>query len=83
MSPSPQAGASAVRLAVIDTDSGFLQVLTRRLDARGWRHRVVGGAIPAEEVLLSLHGPQQESWTWNEGHRDQVVALARLVPLEE
>src|SRR5688500_4772944 len=51
MSPSPQAGASAVRLAVIDTDSGFLQVLTRRLDARGWRHRVVGGAIPAEEVV--------------------------------
>src|SRR5688500_11933469 len=51
MSSRPQAGAAAVRLAVIDTDSGFLQVLSRRLEARGWRHRVVGGAIPVEDVV--------------------------------
>jgi DNA-binding response OmpR family regulator len=40
-----------MRLAVIDSDSGFLTVLTKRLDAAGWQHRVLAGPVPAEELL--------------------------------
>jgi DNA-binding response OmpR family regulator len=39
------------RLAVIDTDSGFLRVLTRRLEAGGWEYRVFGGPVPADELV--------------------------------
>ena len=39
------------RLAVIDTDSGFLHVLTRRLEAGGWEYRVFGGPVPADELV--------------------------------
>jgi DNA-binding response OmpR family regulator len=51
MSTSPSSGASAVRLAVIDSDSGFLQVLTRRLDGLGWQHRVLATAVPLEDLV--------------------------------
>ena len=36
----------ALRVAVIDGDSGFVQVLTKRLDRLGWEHRVLTGARP-------------------------------------
>lgn len=39
------------RLAVIDTDSGFVTVLAKRADAAGWQMRVAAGAIPAEELV--------------------------------
>ncbi len=39
------------RLAVIDTDSGFVRVLTRRLDAAGWEYRVFSSQVPADELV--------------------------------
>jgi DNA-binding response OmpR family regulator len=51
MSNSAQAGPASIRLAVIDSDSGFLQVLTRRLDGVGWQYRVLAGAVPLDEVV--------------------------------
>jgi DNA-binding response OmpR family regulator len=61
-----------VRLAVIDTDSGFLRVLTKRLDAAGWECRVLSGGVPTEELVamklnallvdLSVLGP--EGWSF-------------------
>ncbi|TMK42225.1 MAG: response regulator transcription factor [Actinobacteria bacterium] len=62
MNERPQAGLRVVgaarpsatgpiRLAVLDRDSGFLHVLTKRLDALGWEHRVVPGAVPLETVV--------------------------------
>jgi DNA-binding response OmpR family regulator len=47
MSSSP----GTVRLAVIDSDSGFLRVLTRRFDAAAWEYRVFAGTVPAEELV--------------------------------
>ena len=41
----------ALRVAVIDRDTGFLQVLGKRLDAAGWQHRVLNGAVPADELV--------------------------------
>src|SRR2546423_8440070 len=40
-----------IRLAVIDTDSGFVKVLTKRLEAAGWQHRVVASAVPPDELV--------------------------------
>jgi DNA-binding response OmpR family regulator len=61
-----------VRLAVIDTDSGFVQVLTKRLDAAGWECRVLSGGVPTEELVamklnallvdLSVLGP--DGWSF-------------------
>jgi two-component system response regulator RegX3 len=40
-----------VRLAVIDDDSGFLRVLTRRFDAAGWEYRVHSSSIPPDDLV--------------------------------
>jgi DNA-binding response OmpR family regulator len=67
---STQSGA--VRLAVIDTDSGFVRVLTKRLDAAGWECRVLSSSVPTDELVamklnallvdLSVLGP--EGWSF-------------------
>jgi DNA-binding response OmpR family regulator len=48
---APAAAAAPLRVAVIDSDSGFLQVLTRRLDAVGAQHRVLGSAVAPDELV--------------------------------
>src|SRR5689334_4021178 len=65
---SSAADAAPLRLAVIDTDSGFLQVLTKRLERLSWEHRVLASAVPIETVVamrlnaivvdLAVLGPQ-------------------------
>ncbi|MGH2981508.1 MAG: response regulator transcription factor [Solirubrobacterales bacterium] len=45
------ADTEANRLAVIDTDSGFITVLSRRLEAAGWQHRVLATPVPPEELV--------------------------------
>jgi DNA-binding response OmpR family regulator len=40
-----------LRLAVIDTDSGFLQVLDKRLERLGWEHRTLASAVPVETIV--------------------------------
>ncbi len=60
-----------VRLAILDSDSGFLQVLTKRLGAAGWQHRVLASPVPLDALVamrlnavvldLAVLGPQ----AWN------------------
>ena len=45
--------ATPVRLAVIDVDSGFVQVLTKRLESHGWQFRVLG-SVPRVEDLVAM-----------------------------
>jgi DNA-binding response OmpR family regulator len=40
-----------IRLAVIDTDSGFLTVLAKRAEAAGWQLRQAGSAVPPQELV--------------------------------
>jgi DNA-binding response OmpR family regulator len=48
----PAASArSSIRLAVLDADSGFLRVLTKRLDAVGWQHRVLASPLPLDTMV--------------------------------
>jgi DNA-binding response OmpR family regulator len=78
---------SAIRLAVIDSDTGFLQVLGKRLQGLGWPYRVVGGAIPLDSlVALRLNavvvdpavlGPQ--GWTYVEKLCERMPGLGVIV----
>jgi DNA-binding response OmpR family regulator len=40
-----------IRLAVVDTDSGFVRVLANRLDALGWQFRAVEAPLPPHELV--------------------------------
>jgi DNA-binding response OmpR family regulator len=40
-----------IRLAVIDSDSGFVTVLAKRTEAAGWQLRQSTGGIPPEELV--------------------------------
>jgi DNA-binding response OmpR family regulator len=45
------ARTAPLRLAIIDSDSGFLHVVEKRVRARGWQQRVLPGAVPIEELV--------------------------------
>ena len=51
--PDPGQGAPAtasVRLAIVDSDSGFVRVLSNRVGAVGWRAEVLSSPPPVEEL---------------------------------
>ncbi len=66
--------AASLRIAVLDRDSGFIQVLSKRLDRLAWEHRVLASPVPADQVVsmrlsalvvdLAVLGPQ--AWEWLE-----------------
>jgi DNA-binding response OmpR family regulator len=72
----PQGGhaGAPLRLAVLDRDSGFLQVLGKRLDRLGWEHRVLASPVGPDTLVamrlsaividLAILGPQ--AWDWLE-----------------
>ena len=47
---APASAPAAARLAIIDSDSGFVRVLAKRIGAVGWRAHVLGSAPPVEEI---------------------------------
>jgi DNA-binding response OmpR family regulator len=71
---SSGSSASSMRIAVLDRDSGFIQVLSKRMDRLGWEHRVLGSPVPTDAVAamrlsalvvdLTVLGPQ--AWEWLE-----------------
>jgi DNA-binding response OmpR family regulator len=76
-----------LRLAVIDTDSGFLQVLGKRLERLEWEHRVLASAVPVETVVamrlsalvidLTTLGPQ--GWEYLERVCAELPGLGVIV----
>jgi len=79
--------AAALRVAVIDGDSGFVQVLTKRLDRLGWEHRVLSGGPPVDRLVamrlgalvidLALLG--QHAWEYLERVAGELPALPIIV----
>ena len=67
---SSAGGASSLRIAVLDRDSGFIQVLGKRMDRLGWEHRVLASPVPTDAIAsmrlsaLVVLGPQ--AWEWLE-----------------
>jgi DNA-binding response OmpR family regulator len=63
-----------LRVAVIDRDSGFIQVLSKRMERLGWEQRVLASPVPGEALAsmrlsaviidLAVLGPQ--AWEWLE-----------------
>jgi DNA-binding response OmpR family regulator len=49
--PFELASDPTTRLAVIDTDSGFVTVLAKRAEAAGWLLRTSGGAVPPDQLV--------------------------------
>jgi DNA-binding response OmpR family regulator len=47
---APATAPAAVRLAVVDSDSGFVRVLSNRVGAVGWRAEVLASPPPVEEL---------------------------------
>src|SRR6476469_8558828 len=72
--PSTAFGSAHMRVAVLDTDSGFLQVLGKRLERLGWEQRVLASPVPTDTVVamrlnaividLAVLGPQ--AWDYLE-----------------
>src|SRR3954463_13899315 len=66
------AGQAGIRLAVIDSDTGFLQVLGKRLEGAGWPYRVLASPVPLDAWVamrlnavvldLAVLGPQ--GWSY-------------------
>jgi S1-C subfamily serine protease len=43
----------------------------------------LNGAVPAEEIVLSLQEGRSDSWVWVPSLKDMVIDLARTVPVKE
>jgi DNA-binding response OmpR family regulator len=79
--------SSSLRIAVLDRDSGFIQVLSKRLDRLAWEHRVLASPVPADAVVsmrlsalvvdLAVLGPQ--AWSWLERLCDALPELGIVV----
>ena len=84
---SAAAVGGALRVAVSDGDSGFVAVLTKRLDRLGWEHRVLAGAVPVDRLVsmrlgalvldLALLGPH--GWEYLERVTRELPALPVIV----
>jgi len=67
-------GQPPIRMAVLDSDTGFLQVLAKRLDGAGWQYRVLASPVPLDAMVAmrlnavvldpSVLGPQ--GWNYLE-----------------
>jgi DNA-binding response OmpR family regulator len=56
MNDTTSVGAAPLRVAISDGDTGFVQVLTKRLDRLGWEYVVLTGAVPVERLVAMRLG---------------------------
>ena len=81
------APTAALRVAVIDGDTGFVQVLTKRLDRLGWEHRVLSGPLPVDRLVamrlgalvIDLAQLGQHAWEYLERVASELPALPIVV----
>ncbi len=77
----------STRIAVLDRDTGFLQVLANRLESVGWRHRVVASPVPPDQLAamrldavvvdLTVLGP--DAWRYLDMLCTKLPSLAVVV----
>jgi DNA-binding response OmpR family regulator len=82
-----QRSRNRLRLAAIDRDPGFMQVLANRLDTLGWDHRALSTPVTAEALIairlnalvvdLAVLGPG--SWEYLERVCSRLPGLAVIV----
>ena len=76
-----------VRVAVVDTDTGFLQVLNKRMTGMGWQHRTLASPVPPADLVamrinclvldLALLGPG--AWDYLARLSDEIPGLGVIV----
>jgi len=81
----------SIRLAVIDADSGFVRVLSKRLEGAGWQYRTLVAPVPVEELVamrlnaivvdLALLGPR--AWEFLERISRDLPGLGIVVCTEQ
>ena len=84
---APQRSQNRLRLAVIDRDTGFMQVLSNRLETLGWDLRAVSSAVTVEALVamrlnalvvdVAVLGPG--SWDYLERVCSRLPGLAVIV----
>ncbi len=84
---TPQRSHNRIRLAVIDRDPGFMQVLSNRLDGLGWEYHGVSSAVTADALVamrlnalvidVAVIGPG--SWEYLERVCSRLPGLAVVV----
>ncbi len=84
---APQRAQNRLRLAVIDRDTGFMQVLSNRLETLGWDLRTVSSAVTVEALVamrlnalvldIAVLGPG--SWDYLERVCSRLPGLAVIV----
>jgi DNA-binding response OmpR family regulator len=84
---APARSQNRLRVAVIDRDPGFMQVLTNRLDALGWDHRALSGPTTADRLVamrlnavvvdVTVIGPG--SWDYLERVCSRLPGLAVII----
>jgi DNA-binding response OmpR family regulator len=82
-----QRSRNRLRLAVIDRDAGFMQVVANRLDTLGWDHRALSSAVTPDAIVamrlnalvidLAVIGPG--SWEYLERICSRLPGLAVVV----
>jgi DNA-binding response OmpR family regulator len=88
--PPISAQRGPIRLAVIDTDSGFVQVLTKRMQGMSWQFRTLQAPVPPDDLVamrinclvvdLALLGPR--AWEYLERLSDRIPGLGVIVCTE-
>jgi DNA-binding response OmpR family regulator len=83
--------AGSIRVAVIDADSGFVRVLTKRMEGAAWQFRTMTAPVPVEELVamrlnaivvdLALLG--QRGWEFLERTSRDLPGLGIVVVTEQ
>jgi DNA-binding response OmpR family regulator len=79
-----------MNVAVIDTDTGFVQVLSKRMEGMSWQYRTLATPVPPDDLVamrinclvidLALLGPQ--AWDYLERVTDRIPGLGVVVCTE-
>jgi DNA-binding response OmpR family regulator len=79
-----------MNVAVIDTDTGFVQVLSKRMEGMSWQFRTLAAPVPPDDLVamrinclvvdLALLGPQ--AWDYLERVADRIPGLGVIVCTE-
>src|SRR5918911_2848323 len=77
----------SIRLAIIDTDTGFVRVLANRLETAGWQFRALDAPVPPHDLVsmrlnalvldVSLLGPR--TWEYIEQVGEGIPGLGLVV----
>ena len=76
-----------LQVVVIDTDSGFLQVLAKRMDGLDWQYRITGGPLPVDALvalrldalIIDLSVVGHQAWSYLEAVATKLPALGIVV----